>query len=136
MPITYSWLREDTNIIVVRFLGNWTVDEQVNNYELLQMMRETSGRFDMIVDFSDASYTPAVGSLGQWITELEARTKTYPNWALGGVQVITSNVMIAYFDEGVRVSEVIRKHCRRARTLEEAVQVVRADRVSVEQARS
>ena len=135
MPITYNWLDEANSIIVVRFSGNWTVDEQVNNYGLIDLMRQTNGRFDVIVDFSEASYTPAVGSLGQWINDLEGRKKTYPHWALA-VQVITSNVMIAYFDEGVRVSEVIRKHCRRTRMFEEAVQIIQVDRAGVGQARS
>jgi hypothetical protein len=133
MPVIVDWYDKTHNIILIRFIGNWTLAEYLEGDDVLQQLcQQAAGRFDIITDFSESVYVPPVGSLWTWKQAATTRDSLFPNWGLT-VFVNAGGVLSAYFEEGILSSEVIRKHCRLAKNVIEAVQIIRADRANTQQ---
>ena len=130
MPVECDWYDEAQAILTLRFLANWTTLELLDaNNVLLQLSRQVQGRFDIISDFLHAAYTPPTGVLWEWKQMAITRHHEFPNWGFT-VYVTNSGVMQAYINEGMDSTDAIGQHGRLARTVEEAVQILLADRRS------
>ena len=130
MPVECDWYDEAQAIIHLNFIANWTTQELLeSNKTLLHLSRQVKGRFDIISDFLQAAYTPPTGVLWEWKQMAITRHHEFPNWGFT-VYVTTSGVMQAYISEGIDSTDAIGQHGRLARTIEEAVQIILADRRS------
>jgi hypothetical protein len=128
MPVVCDWYDEAQAIIALGFIGNWTTEELLeSNKTLLHLPRQVTTRFDIISDFLQAAYTPPTGVLWEWKQMAIARHHEFPNWGFT-VYVTNSGVMQAYINEGIDSTDAIQQHARLARTIEEAVQIIQADR--------
>jgi hypothetical protein len=133
MPMMVDWYDKTQNIIMSRFIENWTLEEYAEaNVTLNRLCQLAVGRFDMIADLSEATYTPPVGTLWDWKQYSELRESLYPNWGLA-VFINPGRVYDAFFAEGIQTSDVLRKHARLAKNVIEAVQIIRADRANSKQ---
>jgi hypothetical protein len=130
MPVSVDWYNEAQSIIRYRLIGNWTLAENAEASVVSHSLsQQVTGRFDIIVDSTESTYVPPVGSLWDWKQSAALRDEMYPNWGLT-VVVSSSEVSAAFFEEGFQTSDVIRKHFRLAKSIIEAVQIIRADRAN------
>jgi hypothetical protein len=128
MPVIAEWYDKEQVIIINRFIGKWTTQELLDsNQDTIQLFKQAEGRFDVLVDFSEASYAPPAGILWEWQQVLISRHRDFPNWGFS-VYVSTTPIMIAYFEEATRGTNIIRQHGRLARNLEDALRIIQADR--------
>jgi hypothetical protein len=133
MPMMVDWYDKTQNIILLRFIENWTLEEySAANVTLQQLCQQAVGRFDMIADLSEAAYSPPVGTLWDWKQYADLRDSIFPDWGLT-VFITPSRVYNAFFEEGIQTSDVVRKHSRLAKNVIEAVQIIRADRANTKQ---
>ena len=128
MPVIADWYDKEQGIIIHRFIGNWTTQELLDsNTDTVQLFKEVSGRFDVIVDFSEASYAPPAGILWEWQQVLITRHRDFPNWGLS-VYMSKASIMIAYFEAATQGTEIIRQHGRLAYNLDDALRIIHEDR--------
>jgi len=133
MPVIVDWYDKTQNIILSRFIENWTLEEYAEvSVTLNHLSQQVVGRFDMIADLSEAVYTPPIGTLWDWKQYADLRDSMFPNWGLT-VFINPSRVYDAFFAEGIQTSDVLRKHSRLAKNIIEAVQIIRADRANTRQ---
>lgn len=135
MPVNADWYDKTQNIIICRYVGNWTLAEASGVTPLInQFLQQAIGRTDLIADFSESTYAPPVGTLWTWKQNAEFRDSTFPDWGLMVIVNPSGNrVYDAFFAEGTQTSDVLRKHCRLARSGVEAVQIILADRANTPQ---
>src|SRR5262245_45277842 len=114
MPVNAGWYDATQNIILCRYVGNWTLAESSEVAPLInQFFQQADGRVDLIADFSESTYTPPVGVLWRWKQNAELRDSMFPNWGLMVmVNPSRNRVYDAFFEEGIQTSDIIRKHCR------------------------
>ena len=123
-----EWFDEDEQIIMSHHTGQMQLRDMVDAHRAFQKLATPiTGRFDIISNLLKTSYTLPIGTLWHWKIGAAQRDEQFPNWGLI-VFVTTSDVMEVYFNEGIETSEVIRKHARLAKTVEEAIQIIMADR--------
>ena len=129
MTVICDWYSQTAAIIGMSYIGNWTREEaDAASLILRQLTQSIDGRYDIIVDSTAAAYTLPSGTLWHWKQSIETVDRLYPNQKLM-VYVMSSSVYKAYFDEGFKTSDAIRKHCRLANSISEAVQIIQQDRL-------
>ena len=128
MPVRCNWYDESSAIIIQHFVGDWTDGERAGAEKILaQLSYQVTKRFDIIFDFSEAAYTPPVGSLWTCTQEATWRDGKFPNWGLT-VFVANNRVIEAYFEAGIQSAEAMRKHSRQTTTITEAIDLILTDR--------
>lgn len=130
MPVCIDWYNETQTVILCHYTGSWTIAENVEAEAAIQRLsRQVAGRFDIMADFNEAVYTPPVGALHAWKQNVTLRDSMFPNWGLT-VSISSNPVYNAFFEAGTATSDVIRKHCRFAKNVVEAVQIILVDRAN------
>jgi hypothetical protein len=128
MPVICDWYSRKNRIIGIRYIGKWTVEENVAANPIFnELIQSVNERFDMIVDALEAAYTFPTGTLWNWKQKIEALENNYPMLSLV-VYVTSSDVHKAYFEDGFETSTAVRKHCRMANSIEEALEIIQQDR--------
>jgi hypothetical protein len=133
MPVICDWYDESKAIIITHFLGSWTQEEFLEGNKASNVFCSlVQHRFDIISDFTQASYTPPAGILWKWEQMVTVRDIEFPHWGLT-ILVASSSVLEAYFEGGREDTEAIRKHYRLVKTVTEAVQVILTDRTRIDE---
>jgi hypothetical protein len=128
MPVTVDYYDEAHSIIIQRVIGNWTTQDALEIAARFRpLAQQIEGRFDVITDFLEAAYTPPVGILWEWKQIVQELDNEFTNWGTT-VWAVKSGVFKAFFEEGVQTTEAIRKHYRLAKTVDQAIQIIQADR--------
>src|SRR5262245_45206693 len=128
MPVICDWYSRNTAIVGMRCVGNWTIEECEAAYSTFgQLVQSLTERYDLIVDFTEAAYTLPVGILWHWKQRMTINDTLLPNWGIN-VYVTRNNVYEAYLKEGIETSDIIRQHCRMAKSVEEAIQIIQQER--------
>jgi hypothetical protein len=132
MAVSCDWYSRTNSIVGMRCVGNWTIEECDAGYETLgQLVQPVTERFDLIVDFTEAAYTLPIGILWHWKQIVSINDVKFPDWGIT-VYVTQNEIYEAYLQEGMETSDIIRKHCRKAKTVEEAMQIIQQERHSAE----
>ena len=132
MVVICDWYNRKASIIGVRYIGNWTAEENAAmSVRLNGLIQSVNGRYDIVVDSLEAAYTFPTGTLWSWKQKMEMLEENRPGLSLI-VYVTSSDVHRAYFEEGFKTSAAIRKHCRMTNSVEAAIKIIQQDRKSVD----
>jgi hypothetical protein len=116
----------------LRCIGSWTIEECDIGYTTLgQLVQSATERFDLIVDFMEAGYTLPVGILWHWKQIVNINDTQFPNWGIT-VYVTQNEIYEAYLQEGIETSDIIRTHCRMAKSVDEAMRIIQQERESAD----
>ena len=128
MPVICDWYSRTALIIGFRYLENWTIEEcEVANLILWELLESVTERYDVIVDLTEASYTLPIGILWHWKQQMSYNDSMFSNWGIN-VYVTRNEVYEAYLNEGIETSDAVRKHCRIAKNVEAAMQIIQDER--------
>lgn len=128
MPVHTDWFDKEAAIIIMTYTGTWSLAERhAAREKVSQLSHETSKRFDIIVNLTNASPFLPVGTFQVWISGIQQREVTLPHWGLS-VFVTQSKTLEAYFNAGRETSSTIQDHAHLVKTVDEAVQVIMDDR--------
>ena len=132
MAVICDWYDRRASIIGVRYIGDWTAEENAAmSSNLNQLIESVNGRYDIVVDGLEAAYTFPTGTLWSWKQKMEMLEEHRPGLSLL-VYVTSSDVHKAYFEDGFKTSAAVRKHCRMANSVEEAIAIIQQDRQSAD----
>lgn len=127
MSIHVEWHNNSTDILYCQFTSKWTRAEcNVFANKVFQLTKERPYRLDFIVDMRDASLPP-VGFLQDAARAADKLQLVLATWHLA--VIITSNMTVkSYLASGKKLSWAISEHCRLANSLDQATQIITADR--------